>query len=78
MTNLSQTRHCHQSSSCLCLAGFLAERTGSYDEPFYMTGALLIIASLLGFLATAWGKWSCHARPEERSSSYRRAESVDA
>ena len=58
-------------------AGFVAEQTGSYDETFYMTGALLIVASLLGFLATVWGKWSCHAGPNDESNSYRPADSVD-
>ena len=62
----------------LCPAGFVAERTSSYDEPFYMTGALLIAASLLGFAASGWGGRSC--RPptaETTSNSYRRADSVD-
>ncbi|XP_043209793.1 uncharacterized protein LOC122374847 isoform X2 [Amphibalanus amphitrite] len=60
------------------LAGFVAERTNSYDEPFYMTGGLLIAAALLGFLASGWGRRGCRSAPAETSSnSYRRADSVD-
>ena len=61
------------------LAGFLAERTGGYDEPFYLTGALLITASGLGFLASGWGQPGCRqtSAAAARSSSYRRADSVD-